>query len=274
MARLFADQAAVITGGSSGLGLAMARALLSEGAHVYLLARNRERLELACEELRRESTRVNTLVADVTSQSDVEQAFAEVRRHHASLKVLVNAAGLSHRGAILEITPEAFQSLWDLNFLGTVRCTRAAADDLLRAQGHLVNVGSLASKVVAPYLGAYPVSKFAVAAYTQQLRLELGPRGLHVLLVCPGPLRRNDAGRRYDDQAEGLPATARRPAAGARLKAIDPDVLARRIVLACRRHERELVVPGKVRWLAALNQLAPAWADWLIRRNTRSAERG
>jgi short-subunit dehydrogenase len=125
--------------------------------------------------------------------------------------------------------------------------------------------------VAGAYLGAYPASKFAVAAYSQQLRLELEPRGLHVLLVCPGPLQREDAGRRYDQQAQGLPAAARRPGGGARLKAIDPLALGQRIVRACQRRERELVVPGKVRWLAALAELSPAWADWLIRRKTGAA---
>jgi short-subunit dehydrogenase len=132
----------------------------------------------------------------------------------------------------------------------------------------LINIGSLASKVASAYLGAYPPSKFAVAAYSQQLRLELGPRGLHVLLVCPGPLLREDAGHRYDEHASSLPPSARRPGAGARLTAIDPYVLGKRIIRACRHRESELIVPGKVRWLVALAQLSPAWGDWLIRRRT------
>jgi short-subunit dehydrogenase len=126
----------------------------------------------------------------------------------------------------------------------------------------------LASKIASAYLGAYPASKFAVAAYSRQLRLELAPRGLHVLLVCPGPLQRADAGTRYDDQAAGLPAAARRPGAGAQLKAIDPLALGQRIIRACQRREPELVVPGKVRWLAALSELAPSWGDWILRHKT------
>ena len=78
------------------------------------------------------------------------------------------------------------------------------------------------------YLGAYPVSKFAVAAYTHQLRLELGPQGLHVLLVCPGPIARPDAGQRYSGEAADLPASAQKPGGGVRLKGLDPDELARR----------------------------------------------
>ena len=101
-----------------------------------------------------------------------------------------------------------FQAFLDLNFFGTVRCTRAAVPRLLMTRGHVVNIGSLAAKMAASYLGAYPVSKFAVAAYTHQLRLELGPQGLHVLLVCPGPIARPDAGQRYSGEA-GRPASLR-----------------------------------------------------------------
>ncbi len=180
----------------------------------------------------------------------------------------MNAAGISARSAILDTTEADFQLLWDLNFLGVVRCTRAASERLLQARGHVVNVGSLASKIAARYLGAYPASKFAVAAYSQQLRLELGPRGLHVLLVCPGPLAREDAGRRYDAQATGLPESARQPGGGARLKRINPHWLARRIVSACERRKAELVVPGTARWLFALAQLSPALGDWILRRKT------
>jgi NAD(P)-dependent dehydrogenase (short-subunit alcohol dehydrogenase family) len=273
MARLFADQTVVITGGSSGLGLSLARTFLERGAFVYLLARNRERLDAAAALLIRDFSNVGTVAADVTCQAQVDAAFERVRSERPGINVLVNAAGMSHRAAILETTPEQFQRLWDLNFQGTVRCTRAAAGELLRSRGHLINIGSLASKIAAAYLGAYPASKFAVAAYTQQLRLELGPQGLHVLLVCPGPLRRDDAGTRYDDQASGLPDVARRPGGGVAVGAIDPAVLGRRIIRACERRQAELVVPGKVRWLAALSDCAPALGDWIVRRKTGQRER-
>jgi short-subunit dehydrogenase len=140
---------------------------------------------------------------------------------------------------------------------------------LLASRGHVVQIGSLAARVASRYLGPYPASKFPLVAYAQQLRLELGPQGLHVLLVCPGPLRRDDSGQRYDDQAEALPPEARRPGGGARLKAIDPHDLARRIARACERRQPELVVPGKARLLFALSQLWPGLGDYLLLRATR-----
>jgi short-subunit dehydrogenase len=129
-----------------------------------------------------------------------------------------------------------------------------------------VNIGSLAGKSAARWLGAYPASKFALTAYTQQLRLELAPEGIHVLLVCPGPIARPDA-RRYDDS--GLPPEAQRPGGGVRTRAIDPAELAQRILRACEQRQPELVVPWRARLLFAISQLSPRWGDALIQRLTR-----
>jgi short-subunit dehydrogenase len=118
-------------------------------------------------------------------------------------------------------------------------------------------------------LGAYPASKFPLAAYAQQLRLELGPLGLHTLLVCPGPIRRDDAGSRYDSKAGDLPAAAREPGGGVKLKGIDPDWLARRILVACERRQAELIVPGRAKLLFAISQLWPALGDWIVTRMTK-----
>ena len=110
---------------------------------------------------------------------------------------------------MLDTTPEDFQALMDLNLLGVVRLTRAAAQHLLAAQGHVVNIGSLAGKSATRYMGAYPASKFALSAYSQQLRLELEPQGLHVLLVCPGPIARDEPrtaqSEREHENLDGIP---------------------------------------------------------------------
>lgn len=258
----------VIVGGASGLGAVIATAFAERDARLVLIDRDEAALHSARERFERRGQPVLTFRTDVTSTDGVQQAFAQIRAQQDSLNVLVNAVGRSDRAAILETSEQDFQALWDLNFLSIVRCTRAAADSLIAARGHVVNIGSLASKIASRYLGAYPATKSAVAAYSQQLRLELGPQGLHVLLVCPGPLQRDDAGRRYDHQARGLPESARRPGGGARVRLIDPAWLARRIIRACERRQPELIVPGKARWLFALSQLWPRLGDWIITRKT------
>lgn len=268
-ANYWQNKVCVITGGSAGLGRAIGRALAQRGAKVMLVARHQPPLEAAAEELRRAGGDVRTIVADVTWQEDVDRLAAMVAADFGRLDLLCNAAGRSSRAAILDATPEDFQQLLDVNFLAVVRTTRALAPLLTASRGHLVNIGSLASKTASPFLGAYPASKFALAAYTQQLRLELSAAGLHALLVCPGPIAREDAGQRYAEQSAGLPAAAQHPGGGAMLKAIDPDKLAEQILAACERRRAELIVPGGARLLFALAQLSPKWGDWLLNRATR-----
>ena len=257
------DKVALVTGGSSGLGLAIARAAAGQGAKVVIAARDAERLRDAAGQIA-----ARGIAADVTRQEDVARLIQTVVAEHGRLDLLVNCAGRSSRGLVAETTAEQFRELLELNFLATVRTTQAALPHLLRSRGHVVQIGSLAAKSAGPHLGAYPASKFALAAYAQQLRLELGPQGLHVLLVCPGPLRRDDAGSRYDAAAAKLPESARKPGGGVKLKGIDPDWLAARILAACERRQPELVVPARARLLFAICQLWPSWGDWIIRKMT------
>ncbi len=263
------DKVVLVTGGAAGLGRRLSTHFAKAGAHVVLADRDQEALTRAAEELAQHGTRVHGVVTDITVQESVEQLFEAADDQFGRLDALVNCAGRSGRGKVLDTTPETFQSFLDLNFFGTVRCARAAAPRLLESNGHLVNIGSLAAKMASAYLGAYPVSKFAVAAYTHQLRLELGPQGVHVLLVCPGPIAREDAGSRYADQAQDLPAAAKQPGGGVRIKGLDPDYLAKRLLRACQRRQAELVIPGKVRLLAAILQLWPTLGDRIINSKTR-----
>jgi short-subunit dehydrogenase len=262
------DKICLVTGGSAGLGRAIAAALAERGARVVLVARGQLPLDDAAREITaRGGGRATPLAADITIQADVERIAATVAAEFGRLDFLCNCAGRSARGAVLDATPEDFEQLLDVNLLAMVRMTRALAPLLLASRGHLVNIGSLASKTAAPFLGAYPASKHAAAAYTQQLRLELEPRGLHVLHVCPGPIARDDAGGRYAETASTIPAAAQAPGGGARVKAIPPDKLAADILAACQRRRPELVVPAKARLLFAIAQLSARWGDWLLRRS-------
>jgi NAD(P)-dependent dehydrogenase (short-subunit alcohol dehydrogenase family) len=211
--------------------------------------------------------KVHGLKCDVTKEEEIQEAMEQVTDRYGRLDVLVNNVGRSARGAALETTPEDFRELLELNLIAVVRCTRAAAPHLLAARGHVVNISSLGGKSAARYLGAYNASKFALSAYSQQLRLELSPQELHILLVSPGPLARSEV-RTYGAEEKDLPESARKPGGGVKTRLIDPAWLARRIVRACQRRDPELVVPGKARLLFALQQLSPRLGDYLLRKMT------
>jgi uncharacterized protein len=262
------DKVVLVTGGSSGLGRMIADAFAAAGAKLAIVGLEAEAVRAAAAEMRKAGGDVLDLAANITRQDDVDAMMARTIEHFGRLDVLVNNAGRSMRGKVADTTPEQFRELMELNFIALVRCTRAALPHLLKQRGHVVNIGSLAAKVASRWVGAYPATKFAVAAYSQQLRLELGPEGLHVLLVCPGPVARKDQRLYPLEGAEDVPQHARGPGAGVKIPAIPPQKLARRILSACQHGQPELIVPLSARLLFAISQLWPAVGDWLVRWRT------
>jgi short-subunit dehydrogenase len=262
---------AVIIGGSAGLGRALATVLAQRGARVAIVARRQVLLDTAASELRAQGGDVLAIAADVTDENDVQRLATTVHDALGGLDLLCHCAGRSMRGTALATTTAKFRELWETNFLSAVRCAQAFAADLTKSRGHLVLIGSLASKVAAGYLGAYPASKYPLAAFAQQLRIENGYDAIHVLLVCPGPISRvdaNDSTARYANQAPDVPATAHQPGGGAKVRAIDPTWLANRILRACEQRKAELVVPYRARLLFVVSQFSPRLGDWLLRKMT------
>lgn len=278
MAFSWQGRVVLVTGGSAGLGLSLARAWGRRGARVLIAARDSARIAAALTELTSEGLDARGWPADVTRQSDVDSLVHRLQVEYGRLDVLVNAVGRSTRGEALQVTPDEFRELMDVNFLTAVRCCRAFAP-LLKAtaaatstgkqpESWIVNIGSLASKSAAKYLGGYPPSKFALAGYSQQLRYELREHGIHVMLVCPGPIKRTDGGRRYDSLAANLPDAARQPGGGVQLTGLEPDYIAGKVIRGCEKRHPELVLPGKARLLFALAQLFPRLGDWIVGKKT------
>jgi short-subunit dehydrogenase len=262
------NKRAVITGGSAGLGRALAAVLVERGARVALVARGQAALDDAAEQLQALGGQALPLAADVTDRDAVNRVAGEVQQQWGGVDLIAHCAGRSMRGNVLSTTVNDFRDLWEANFLSAIHLTQTFADSLAANRGHVVLIGSLASKVAPRYLGAYPMSKFAVAALAQQLRLECDDRGIHVLLVCPGPIAREGDAARYAEHTAEVPPKAYQPAGGAKVKRIDPHLLSERILKACERRRAELIVPKSARLLFALTQLSPRFGDWFLRKMT------
>lgn len=263
----------VVTGATSGLGKYLAAAWARVGAKVALVARSPEPLANLERQLCAAGHVAWACPTDITQAVEVAALTDRTLARFGRVDALINNAGRSARQAIAQTTADDFSSLMELNFLAVVRCTQAFLPHLLAQRGHVVNIGSLAAKAASRYVGAYPASKFALAAYSQQLRLELGPQGLHVLLVCPGPIARDEGETstvaRAAETAAELPAAASQPGGGARLRLLDPARLAEEILRACARRAPELVRPRSARLLFAVQQLWPRLGDWIVLRKTR-----
>ena len=258
----------LVTGGSNGLGRVIAETFGAAGAQVAIVGLEAADVEATAEAMRDGGVDVLPLVADVTKPEDATRIVEETVAKFGKLDALVNAAGRTHRGRILETPLDEFDSLWKLNVLGTIACSQAAAPQLIKAKGHIVNIGSLAAKSAARWVGAYPTTKHAVAAFSQQLRLETAPDGLHVLLVCPGPVKRDNPRLYPLKRAEGIPESALMPGGGVKVGKIDPRDLANKILKACEKRRPEIVTPWKARLLFSIAQMFPRLGDWIVLKST------
>ena len=223
-------QVAVVTGGATGIGAALARRLAERGWHCVLVGRREERLRAAAEEVGGEYE-----VCDVAEREAVDRMAASVRERHPEIGLLVNNAGVAGRG----------------NYLGSVWCLLAFLPALeAAAPSHLVNVASVAGTVA---IGPYSASKHAQLAFSRSVARELRPRGVHVHTINPGFVH-----------TEGFPQDWLMRRRYGRV-VVGPDYVAERIVRAIERDRGEIFVP---RWYRAA-AIAQALAPGLLRRVNR-----
>ena len=170
---------AVITGGSSGIGLNAARALRDRGLNVYELSRRAENAEPG----------VTHLQADVTDETQVNAAVAEILRREGRIDILINNAGFGISGAIEFTPPQEARRQFDVNFFGMVRMNKAVIPHMRQAgRGRIVNLSSVAAPCPIPFQAYYSAGKAAVNAYTMALANELRPFGITVCAVQPGDI--------------------------------------------------------------------------------------
>jgi len=184
------DGVAVITGASSGIGEATARAFVREGAAVVLSARREDRLRALASELSSGGGRAVAVACDVSERSQVEALAERVRTEFGRCDVLVNNAGVPGGGPFAEMSMDQAELVTRINYLGVLYGTKAFLPMMLAAgRGHIVNVASLAGRFAVPGSSVYSATKHAVVAFSESLHYELSPRGILVTTVNPGLVR-------------------------------------------------------------------------------------
>jgi 3-dehydrosphinganine reductase len=178
---------ALITGGSSGIGLATARLLAASGTRCGLLARDPARLQTAVESLPAVQTGPHlALPADVTDSQQVQQAVERLISEIGSPDILVNCAGVAHPGYVQDLPLEIYHQMMDVNYFGAVIVTKAILPAMLaRCSGHIVNIASMVAFVNVFGYTAYGASKFALRGFSDALRHEMKPHGITVSIVYP-----------------------------------------------------------------------------------------
>jgi 3-oxoacyl-[acyl-carrier protein] reductase len=177
---------AVITGGGSGIGLAMARIFAAAGYSVLITGRDAKRLQKAAANIPADKKQVTGIPCDVRDSASVERLFREVGKHHSTIDVLINNAGVAHSLApVDQLSIETWREVIDTNLTGTFLVTRAALP-LMRAGGTIVNNLSVAALQPFAGMAAYNASKFGALGFTHALREDLRKRGIRVLALLPG----------------------------------------------------------------------------------------
>jgi short-subunit dehydrogenase len=235
-------QVAVVTGGSSGIGAAIARTLARRGWQLVLLARSEERLAEVAGELGAEQE-----VCDVADRAEVERVAAAVRERHPAIRLLVNNAGIPGGGGFLDLEPDQIEELVRTNYLGSVWCLRAFLPALeAGAPADLVNIASVAGTIAAGHSGPYSASKHAQLAFSRSVGVELAGSGITVHTVIPGFI-----------DTPGFPNRARFRSRLLQRLVADPDLVADQVVRGIERNRLEQFVPRWYRPAAIVQAAVP-----------------
>jgi len=252
----FRDQAVLITGASSGIGRALARAFAGQGAHVALVARNAEKLHDIVQELAALPGQRIAVPADVRDPQQVRAAVQTTVEQFGRLDVLVNNAGKGYCGAMADMSLDDLQDLFATNFYGTVHCYQAALPHLRRnRRGLIIQMSSVSGFCSVPLGGAYSATKFALEAFSTAARLELAGDGVRVLVVRPGVTDTN-----FFDNAKNFRAMNPFPLD----RKMSPDVLARQVLRAAAKGKRELVLTFEGRASYWLHRLCPSLLERIV----------
>lgn len=268
--RLRPGQHAVITGGSSGLGLELALQLAGRGVAVTLVAQDPHRLKRAGERVAAvaASTQVATRSVDVSDVDAVQAAFDEVRAASGGIDLLINSAGILREGYFERLNHDDFRAVMDVDFFGVLNATTACLPYLKEGGGHLVNVSSMAGMLGVFGLTAYAAAKHALNGFTNSLRIEMVPQGVTVQLVCPPE---------FDSPMVAALDTYRTPENRAMVKSVAPlsvTQVARETIRGIDNRE-PLTIPGaasRLTWRAS--RYAPTLLDRYFQRRLAAVYRG
>lgn len=251
----------LVTGASSGIGRAIARALGEAGAMVAGMARSAARLdELGT--LFPSADRFLAVPGDVGSDEACREAVEATRAQFGRLDGLVHSAGISMSGKVEETRLEVYREVMEINYFAMIRLVQAAIAPIKEARGHIAAISSVAGFVSYPYGSGYAASKHALQAFMDALRVELAPVGVHVLSVCPGYVRTEIArnSRRPDGQKWGVTTPEIE-------RGLDPEIVARKTLEALRKRKRQIFPAGALETAGLLAKpVAPALLDAVMAR--------
>ncbi|MGX5818873.1 SDR family oxidoreductase [Chitinophaga lutea] len=253
----FQHKSVVITGATSGIGKALAVAFLQAGAQVAVCGRKQDALNALREELKH--PQLLTFQADVSREADCMAFISAALERFGKIDILINNAGISMRALFRDADPGVLKTLMDINFWGTVYCTKYALPSILAHKGTVVGVSSIAGYRGLPGRTGYSASKFAMQGFLEALRTENLHTGVNVMWVCPGFTASNIRNTALDRTGHSQKETPLDEG-----KLMTAETVAAHTLNAIARRKRTLVLTSQGKVTVLLSRLFPGWLDKLV----------
>lgn len=249
----------IVTGASSGIGKAYAESFAQKGAKVVVAARSVDALQHLKNELEKKGAEILVVKADVAIEEDCQSLISKTIEHFGKIDVLVNNAGISMRSLLIDTDASVIKRLMEVNFYGTLYCTKYALPYLLQSKGSVLGVSSIAGYKGLPARTGYSASKFAMQGFLESLRIENLKTGLHVLIVCPGFTASNirNVALKGDGSVQG--ESPREEA-----KMMQPEEVAALTIRAIEKRKSSLVLTTQGKLTVWLNKFFPNFMDKMV----------
>jgi short-subunit dehydrogenase len=250
------DKVVIITGASSGIGLAMAKEFARRGSKVVMAARNEERLKNIEGELKKQGYEAYAIKTDVTIQDNCRNLIEKTVEKYGKIDVLINNAGISMRALFENVEIEVLKQLMDVNFWGTVYCSKYAIPHLVKSKGSLVGVSSIGGIQGLPGRTGYSASKFALHGLLDTIRVENLKNGLHVMILTAGFTKSEIRKRALLEDGKPQGYTPRNEE-----KHMLPEHVAKAMIKALRNKKRHKILTVEGQLLALFQRIIPTVCD-------------
>ena len=259
MSTYFQNKVVAVTGGSDGIGKALVDALIGMGAKVATCSRNQDKLYDL--QVKHSGLPLHTLVADVSSLNDCKNFISSTIATFGGIDILINNAGINIRGVLQDIDIESVEKVMDINFYGTLYCTKLALNSIMERKGTIVGVSSVAGYRGLPGRSGYSASKFAMTGFLEALRTEMLDENVHVMWVCPGFTKSNIRHVPLISKGKLIEVSTEHEE-----KMMSSEECAAKIVRAIEKRKRTLIFTLADKRTVFLNKLLPSLADRLVKK--------
>jgi dehydrogenase/reductase SDR family protein 7B len=253
------DKVVVITGGSSGIGKALAETFGKNGSKILITGRNKGELDKTVNELKEKGIQIQGFVADASLDEDNKKMADEATRRFGKIDILINNAGITMRALFEHLDLSVVKRVMDINFYGALFATKACLPEIIKNKGSVIGISSIAGFRGLPGRIGYSASKFALNGFLEVLRTEMLHRGVHVLTACPGFTASNTRKRALDKDGNAQGESPRDES-----KMMTAEECAAHIYKATIKRKNFLILTAQGKLAVWMNKLFPSLTDKLV----------